>query len=311
MSIKIEQLDNECKNREITVLVGKNILLKFIPSQSILDSDKRLQSFIKTPNLLLSDLIRKTKTMAELSKRISDPLSRSIRLQDIFKGMSSRYSSEETKAFEHIKRRFEHIKRSVVSIGGQIGGLEKDMNLYLAKDYYLYFCSNCDTYLADSPETLPINCRYCGEEASWGESNKTVRFLDGEVAGYLDGLWFEDYIAKFLKMIGWKTWCHGHIMGSSGVDYQIDVLAINSSDGRVLVGECKSGQLAGKDVFNFSAQYFDIKSNYGFFFSLKGASDPRLKEYMKRTPGLCLLDGLESTSDEDMIKKIKKHLEIL
>jgi len=308
MSIKIEQLDDECRNREITTLVGRNFLLKFIPGKCVLDSHKSLQDLIKTTNLLSSSLIHDIKKIVKLSNDISATsgyLSQSVRLQDWFKKINRK---EEAPSYFDF---FDKIKHKIISTGEQISRIEKEIGLYLAKDHNLYFCSKCHTYLTDSPESLPINCRCCDQSTDWGKSNEIVRFLEGDVTNYLDGIWLEDYIAKLFRGMGWKTWCHGETMGSSGIDYPIDILAINLADGRVLVGECKSGGIPAKDIFNFSAQYFDIKSNYGFVFSLKEVLEPRLKEYMNRTPGLCLLDNLENLPDKSIIEKIEKNLRIL
>jgi hypothetical protein len=152
-----------------------------------------------------------------------------------------------------------------------------------------------------------------------------VKFVDAKIISYLNGFWLEDYMARILTQLmrlkesiqsegsaqpEWKTWCHGSVMGSSGIYHPIDILAVNS-EGQILVAECKSGAFGGRDIFNFAAQYFDVKGLYGFFFALKEIPDPRGRDYMARTPGLCLLDKLEGLKDSQLIERIKEHLRVL
>lgn len=300
MSLTIEQLDDECKERSISILIGKHFIIKFIPSGSVLDSNETLQTLIKTPDLLTGHTLNQVNETVKYSREIFKKLSDNIEFQEI--------------VVKHHITNFEifsQIKQDIIDLGKKISNLEKAMGLYLAKDHNLYFCSKCNTYLADSPGSLPIICSCCNENTNWGSSNEVLRFLENKVVDYLSGLWFEDYIAKLFERIGWKAWCHGSVMGSSGIDHQIDILAINSDDGRVLISECKSGRIMSKHIFYLSAQYYDINSNYGFLFSLKETPELRLKEYMNRTAGLYLLDKLEGLSDEDILVKLQTDLEIV
>ena len=72
MSITIEQLDGDGKENNITILIGKNLLLKFTPGDSIFFSEKILQDLIKTPDLLCSDLL--TMVMEEKKLRLIDKI---------------------------------------------------------------------------------------------------------------------------------------------------------------------------------------------------------------------------------------------
>lgn len=303
MSLTLEQLDSEGRDSNVTILVGKNLLLKFTPGDSIFESEKSLQELIKTSDLLSSDILLKIMEEKKLSEEISKKLSDGIRFQEEF----AKFRGDEV--FQSvIKKNLEKIREEVITKNIKIKNIEKETKFYLAKDYPLYFCRNCVSYLANSTESLPANCKFCGQKT---EEDKQIftRFSDEKIISYLNGFWLEDYIARILRSIGWKTWCHGSVMGSSGISHPVDILAI--SLGRVLVGECKSGAFGTKDIFNFAAQYFDIKCSYGFFFALKEKPDSRGKDYMERTPGLCLLDNLENLTDEKIVKKIEEHIKFL
>lgn len=306
MAITLELLDSDGKENDITLLTGKNVLLKFIAEDSVFFSEKGLQGLIKTPNLLNSDFFKKTLRGKELSEELEKELSEAIRFQELVINLGGK------RIFPggYSERKFKKTKDDVISISRDIRKIEKEIKSHLPKNNPLFFCPNCSYYLANSIETLPSSCTFCNKKTE-EEKQTFVSYLDKKIISYLNGFWFEDYMAKILETIGWKIWCHGKIMGSSGIYHPVDILAINLRIGRILVGECKSGSFKGKDIFNFAAQYFDIKSSYGLFFALKGRPDSKGKEYMDKTPGLALLDNLDNLNDEEISKKIEESLGLL
>lgn len=308
MAITFEQLDNDGKNNDITILVGKNLLLKFIPGDSVFFYEKALQDLIKTSDLLSSKILAKIIEENRLSEGISKKLSDGIEFQETFAGFAGNVKGSPIRSL--IEATLKSTKEEVVAASNKIRNIEKETKYYLAKDFPLYFCQECNSYLANSIDSLPENCKVCNKKTDEDKPTFT-RFIDAKIISYLNGFWLEDYIAKILKRMDWKTWCHGWVMGSSGISHPVDILAINQKKKRILVAECKSGAFEGKDIFNFAAQYFDIKAPYGLFFALKEKSDSREKDYMKRIPGLCLLDGLGGLTDNQLIEKIEQHLKIL
>lgn len=303
MPITIEQLDNDGRDNDVTILLGKNLLLKFMPGDSVFFKEKGLQDLIKTSDLLSSRMLTRIMKEKELSEEISEQLSRGIKLQEDFADLM-----KEELFKKAVQKNLEKIKQEVIKRNIEIKDIERETRFFLAKNFPLYFCRGCISYLANSSDSLPDSCKFCGKDTE--EDRQTfTRFLDARIISYLNGFWLEDYIAKILKRMGWKIWCHGSVMGSSGIYHPIDILAI-SPDGKILVAECKSGGFGTKDIFNFSAQYFDIKNPYGLFFALKEKPDSRGKDYMERTPGLCLLDNLEGLADAVIVERIENALKI-
>lgn len=304
MSITIEQLDNDGKENNITILIGKNLLLKFIPGDSIFFSEKILQDLIKTQSLLCSDLLTTVMEEKKLSEGIAKGLSDMVEFQETIIKLIN-----ELPARLGMKGNLKERKDIIIATSNKIKAIEGKAKFSLAKNFPLFFCQNCNSYLANSIDSLPKVCKFCNTVTD--ESSSTfVKFIDAKMISYLNGFWLEDYIAKILTQLGWKAWCHGSVMGLSGIYHPIDILAVNS-EGQILVAECKSGAFGGRDIFNFTAQYFDIKGPYGFFFALKEIPDPKGRNYMERTPGLCLLDKLEGLDDGQLIKKIEEHLKVL
>lgn len=304
MSITLEQLDDDGRENNITILIAKNLLLKFIPGDSVFFSEKVLQDFIKTQDLLCSSRLTTVIEEKKLSEGIAKGLTNMLEFQEtiikLFDELPSRLEMQ-----ENLKKR----KDAIVDTSNKIKAIEGKARFSIAKMFPLFFCKKCNSYLANSIDSLPENCKLCTTKAD--ENSPTfVKFIDAKIISYLNGFWFEDYIAKILTQLGWKTWCHGSVMGSSGIYHPADILAVNP-EGQILVAECKSGAFGGKDIFNFTAQYFDIKGLYGFFFALKEIPDPRGRDYMQRTPGLCLLDKLEGLNDDQLIQNIEERLKVL
>lgn len=311
MAITLEQLDGEYIDQNISILVGKNFILKFMPEKSVFDSSEYLKRFINTPDLLIDPLYPKVRNIVGMSKEMADLLSQSIKTSEECARMMGGESQDEelyAKIREFYLGKLKDVQGKIIGKSEEIKKIEKETGLFLGQDNNLYFCENCNAYLGDSFETLPEKCSTCQSDTNWGKNNKTVRYLDARVSSYLNGLWLEDYIAKLFHDLGWKTWCHGSTMGSSGIVHQVDILAINSNDGRVLVCECKTAKILKEHIFDISTQFYDIKGSYGFLFSLDTVSNDRLTEYMKRTAGLCLIDNLKVKSDKDIIDQMSKFL---
>jgi len=305
MSITIEQLDDDGKENNITILIGKNLLLKFTPGDSIFFSEKALQDLIKTPNLLCSSLLTIVMEEKKLSERIAKKLSDMVELQETIIKFTNELL-DRLGMRENLKKR----KDEIITTSNEIKSTEGKVKFSIAKNFPLFFCQKCNSYLANSIDSLPESCKFCNTRTDENSRPIFVKFIDAKIISYLNGFWLEDYMARILTRLGWKTWCHGSVMGSSGIYHPVDILAVNPG-GQILVAECKSGAFGGRDIFNFTAQYFDIKGPYGFFFALKEIPDPKGKDYMERTPGLCLLDKLEGLNNDQLIEKIKMHLKVL
>lgn len=304
MSITIEQLDNDGKENNITILIGKNLLLKLTPGDSIFFSEKILQNLIKTQSLLCSDLLTTVMEEKKLSEEIAKGLSDMVGFQETIRKLINELPTR-----LGMKGSLKKRKDIIIATSKKIKIIERKEKFSIAKNFPLFFCQNCNSYLANDIDSLPEICKFCNTRTD-ENSSTFVKFIDAKIISYLNGFWLEDYIAKILTRLGWKTWCHGSVMGSSGIYHPVDILAVNS-EGQILVAECKSGAFGGRDIFNFSAQYLDIKGPYGFFFALKEIPDPKGKDYMERTPGLCLLDKLEGLDDDQLTIKIEGHLKVL
>jgi len=263
MSLTIEQLDNHLQDQPTVVIIGKNLLLKFTPSKSLLSSNNNLQEIIRIPDLLAAD--------------------------------------------NGILTRVDEIRR----LSKDITKITEENRITISETQDLYFCDNCETYLGIHKPSLAPQCNFCGTNTQSVNPTYT-HIVKAEVESYLNGIWFEDYMEKIFIQGGWKTWCHGEVMGSSGMGHPVDMLAVHEKTKKVAVAECKSGAEGAtpNKVLAFAARFFDTKSTDGIFFSLKKPNnpDPRVNEYMDRTPGLHLIEGFAGSTDKQILDQIQKRL---
>ncbi len=82
MALTIEQLDDDVKENNVTIIIGKELLLKFTPGRSIFFSERVLQDFIKTPDLLCSNILTAVMEEKVLSEKIDKALSHMVGFQN-------------------------------------------------------------------------------------------------------------------------------------------------------------------------------------------------------------------------------------
>lgn len=312
MSINIIPLDSSHDADRPSVLVGKDILVKFKPKPSLLESNKSLYKLINSKDLILQiNKLDKLIELGTLTDHIGRFLSESIRNRDRLHELLGSVEPETGQISQRNQseigwrtERLDYYRKTILGNSQKIKEIENDIKVYPAEDHREYFCSDCQAYLGPLDEDLPNQCQGCGAGTTdrLGQS-EVIRYLSGEVRDYLQGLWLEDYIAKIFKKIGWKSWTSSMVMGSSGTDHQIDVLAIDTSMGKVTIVECKLGAEAG-DPYKFAAQFSDIQPTFGLFIVIKELMNPAAKSFLAKKPGLKLLEigGLTDLKIEEKIK---------
>ena len=72
MPFKIHELDGSLKEEEITIIIGKNIILKLVGrlDKNALFKDPYVRAFLKTPNLTYKDTIKKINRLVEMDYRL-------------------------------------------------------------------------------------------------------------------------------------------------------------------------------------------------------------------------------------------------
>jgi len=119
-------------------------------------------------------------------------------------------------------------------------------------------------------------------------------------------IWLEDYVSRLLQSMQWKTWSHAYVLGSSGVRHEIDVLGVKGS--YVLVCECKTGDVARQDVFNFWAKAYDIRSHVNMLALVELLPEPETREFVTKNPSLFLLENLGEKKRSEIVDELKSSI---
>ena len=301
MAITIIPLDNDHEeNEDISIIVGRDVVVKFIPVQSLVEKNKSLQQIINKENLLTQDsLWDNLKNIQKSSQEIEDTISNIVNFRDTFTG-------PDTQDIETwISDMFTSYQDKIIEKSDKILQLEKEIRLDLGVTQQWCFCSKCKTYIGQQNVLIPSNCKFCKFETK-SSTIKNIRILDSEVKNYLEGSWLEDYVANIFIKIGWKAWSGCSVMGSTGVCHQIDVLAVDAKTGKIVIIECKRTAKA-EHGYRLITQFVDIQPGYGILLSLKKVNSDPILNLLKRKPGLKLLQ-LENLSDDQVEKNIREFV---
>ncbi|MFH1551717.1 MAG: hypothetical protein ABIC36_02450 [bacterium] len=289
-TITVEHIDNYHREADFTIIVGENILLKFVPDRSILKERPKLENIINIPDLVISKELGWVKKIARISSNLKTSLGDYV----------SNWDSGKTDSLQDKK---EQISKDSL----EIATIERNLGFSLSDPHSLAFCmgeNGCGAYVGEM-DTLTIFCHQCKKELE-EKDYITVNYLDKKITGFLDGgIWFEDYVEKLLKDEGWRVWTHGSVMGASGILHPIDLLAIK--EGKVLIMECKTGKVSSRDISHFIVQKIDISSHFGFFLSVRECSSKNTAVLFSASTS-CLIDNIENKSEKDLIEMIRKHL---
>lgn len=292
---------------DFSLLVGKTVLLKFTQEPSLLDGSSSLRRFINSKDLLLDTTkLGAVAELVALSGEVQKSLGHSIRRRDSIPLLDM----EERKAMmDFYKRSLISLKEKVKENSKRIRQIENELKLYLGQQHELYFCRGCNAYLGPIDEMLPSVCQACKEPATpkTGEGNLSLRFLSEEMINYLNGIWVQDYLARVLRKPGWKTWTECRVMGSSGVDHQIDLLAVNEERGRVVIAECKT-QAVSEHAFQLITQFADIQPSFGLLISRNPMNYCEGKSLIEKKPGLKLIE-LAGKSDDEVGEVLARYID--
>ena len=181
--------------------------------------------------------------------------------------------------------------------------LEKNLKLSLLRKDTIGYCEKCHAFRqanglirdGNSPRSKCFMCQ------AIIKINKTYYSLPEATAQYIGGFWLEDYISKKLQTLNWITATNIYIYGTSGVKFEIDILA--TKQGKTLIVECKTGGSGLNNLSSFLAKFYDIKTDLALFASLqKTGAD--MKSMVSRRKNFILLDHIKS--DRDLIRRLKQ-----
>lgn len=288
------QIGTKKKERKcINALINGDIVLRIEKkqrnrSESFFINESFIKNIISNDELVKPSFRNVLKKIFELDKQIKDKVNQTIKQGR--KG--DKYSFDGF--YLTLEKRWKDIEKLQKKIGVQL----------LRKDKVGYCDSCCGLRNAEgipikSSTIAAVNCEECNNPIS---QKKTIMCLPDPISDYINGIWFEDFIAEKLRKLGWRVWSHIYVYGGSGVKHEIDVFAIK--DGLSLLVECKTGFREDEKALPiFISKFFDIKTNLALFVSTQKIQN-QFKGMIQKNPSFKLIDDIKN--DRGLIIKLKE-----
>lgn len=293
--LEINVMDKEKIPRKIfDILINRDLLVRIErkrnQSKRIFIDNNFIKKIVEIKNLVSPPKRKILKEVLEHNKVIREKLNTDAKCR--------RNSKEEFEDFYiGIKRRWE-----------QIENLQRELGLKLLRDDRIGYCTTCFAFRAGkSSLKVKVNlkkkkknvstCDSCGKEI---KNTKMIKNLPEPIVSYIEGTWFEDYVAEYLKRLGWKIWSQIYIYGNSGVKSEIDILA--TKDGYNMIVECKTGGVGLKDISTFLTKFYDIKTHIALFISLDKV-DQQLKSMIEKNRAIKLIHDIKN--DRNLNSKLR------
>lgn len=288
---------------------GKEVLdLDILKASS--DKEEKYNLLINNDLLLRIDKKRKGKIRRSLSESV-------INSKDLVASKSAHKLKKICNLNEYIRERIIiNTQRSYPSVDAfddfylllqkrwrEIETLEDELGLSLLKKDKIGYCEKCYAFrqaggLTDTSASPKSKCFICENRI---KANKAYYSLPESSAQYIGGFWLEDYVSNKLQKLGWITMTNIYVYGTSGVKFEIDILA--TKQGKSLVVECKSGGSGLNNLASFLAKFYDIKTDLALFISLpKVGSD--MRSMVSRRKNFILLDQVKN--DKDLLKRLRE-----
>lgn len=344
-------LDSSAREEDVTILHGKNLLLKLIEDKDTKQfmSQAELEHFLSTDDLCAKDFRETMDRMLEVEHQVATLLERDVEEYLYFKRrfarrevlggrVTFRQSPRETDFVSHIRARMGASVRRAQELDKTLPDLEQKIkafngDLEVLDPIVLLRCPKCRTPIvreipgrADSDARLgrysrevkrevlkgelkrPVKCAFCESIINRENAKRThLHIMKQSIRKLWEGnLWLEDYFSRLLKSLGWQTWPHVHVLGSSGVRHEIDVLGVKGS--YVLVCECKTGRVSRQMVFNFWAKVYDIRSHVGMLALIDQLPEPETKEFVAKNPSVVLLERLGEKGKSQILEELRTSM---
>jgi len=354
MPINIEPLDSSVTKERITVIIGKNILLKIIDDlerQNLLKS-KVVKDFVSMPDLCLDDTrylieelfkeealigapgflitllsFSQSDEFVEFVSRI-DKMEDSIReLMDskfqktlwqefdrFIKRKLEKMSPEELESFKSdiLRRTLGKIDKVMIQNGNKklmsiSDKIKEKAGFEILVPSNLLICPKCKVIILED-FTGGRNCYMCNKEITMDNVERffVYKVNDAIREVWRKNLWFEAYMARLLRRLDYKTWTSVHVMGSSGILHEVDVLGIRN--GAVLIAECKTGNVSRNDVFNFCTKVSDLKIHVSILALIKEFPEPETREFVRKNPAIIRLENLGKMKEDEILAELEQRL---
>src|SRR6266699_1269313 len=329
--VPLDSLDDN-----FTILLGKNILLKItenVKARTLLD-DSLVQKIVSTPNLCNEKTIKMIDELRQLDASGEDlytstfypptatnwesPRDIEARTKILTARISELMNESTTWKFalnydkvlgafvsERTLDEWEKREKALLATDEQLKSIS---GLELLEPTVAILCPTCKRTLQVGEFKGALNCARCKKDMSRKDVERVPihRIAESVKRLWVKDFWFEAYMAKLFEKLGWTTWTAVHIMGSSGVPHEIDVLARKESN--VVVVECKTGEVSRNHVFTFLTKTQDLKVNLGILALMRARPEPETRSFAKRSRLLVTLENMSKMDEKQILESLKNEL---
>jgi len=317
-------LDSSLEQENVTLLIGKNVVLKLIEDQESksLLNDQHVQKFLATEDLAFRDFRKTMDKIMELETKTFLEPTREMREIFIIRRIMSRRKRMPKNLIALIKSRSRKIYKDFLEVSKNMLELEKKLKkinseVEVLNPITLSACPACkipfyhersgkmEFLLGDYKEAL--RCPTCDTLVNRDDVERIniVKVIPSIEKVWKRNLWFEEYMASIVRSLeGWRTWTSVYVLGMSGVLHEVDVLAIK--DGYVLIGECKTGKVKREDVFTFWTKVSDVKSHISLFASISELPETETRGFLQKNPSVTLLEKVGELRKSEILQKMRE-----
>ena len=328
--VKIEPLDSESMSEDITIIIGRNILLKLLEkdeSKQLL-SDKLVKKFLSvkdfcndsvsslieelftseiTPSSYIKNLLE---SISNLSRSAWDESLKKLDNIQLNSNQLSHFSLSSGATFFHSTEtpgidRIQSQDKRLVSVNDTI---KEKLGLNLLVPSIVLLCPHCQAELTEDALEKDNKCPFCRKTLSSTEVKQVnIHKIDEKIRSvWRSNLYFEAYMSRLLRTLNWKTWTNVLVMGSSGILHEIDFLGIKA--GTMLIGECKSGKVSRNDVFNFCTKANDVKAHISILALLNELPEPETREFLSKNRGIVTLENIRKNTESQLLEELSRRL---
>ncbi len=281
----IAQTDIRFGNKNITLLVGPDFLLRFDFKKNKVNRklEKLKVKIIKDKKIFTTEKRKTAQDILLIDQGIREALSKDK------KDLLKRSDADSEDFLDKLERKQK-----------KLNDITRKIKFDIIELHTEYFCKKCNGF-RPGPDLTQSNatCIICQNLLK----KEKITLIDNDIGNYLRGYWLEDYIANILNSYGWKAWSSPNLMihGVSGAPHQIDVLGIK--DGKILIVECKTGDFSPTQVMNFLGKYYDIRCHQALAVAV-GKIHLDAKKLIQKNSAICYHDEIKSF--KKLIGKISK-----
>ena len=205
------------------------------------------------------------------------------------------------------ERLFQRLVESSDKIQDKVIAFEKKfgVKLNILDHVPIFLCKKCKNLFCVNKFERGT-CAKCSEEinSATKTEQRPIALLNPNVKVFFrQNWWLEEGVARLLKKRNFQVKVGVYVLGFSGVEHEIDILAIKKSDHIRVVCECKDKEVNNSDVLLFMGKMREIGYNKGFLFTTSNEVSKSVRELAEEY-NIRIIDSVLEAGEEELLRKM-------